>query len=116
MAVSKGDIVSTEGIIFVRNKRDGAAGIIKIRGGTKECLTQIFVANPEQIKGCDKIKVVEIRSAYTARHLYKGHWYTNMNVLVTAMPAESSYRMTGEGVVTPEEDIAAFLYGIQGGM
>ena len=116
--IEKGGVYSTKGIIYGYNPTKGGAwGLIKVFGKRKENVTQVWIKNPAQIKECESIRVVDILRAFTTRHYSKPHnqWYTNMNVDVMAMPAETSYRETADGIVTPEDDIGRFLFGIQGG-
>ena len=114
--VKKGGVYSTDHMIFGR-RREGAWGLLKIFGKTRNDVVQIWVQNPEQIKGCEKIKIVEILSVFMSYNVFRnGKTYTNANVDVIALPADAEYRATEEGrVVTPDEDIARFLFGVQGG-
>lgn len=116
MAVKKGGVYSTKNMIFGR-RREGAWGLLKIFGRKNNDVVQIWVQNPDQIRGCEKIKIVDILSVFMSYNVFRnGKTYTNANVDVIAMPADTEYRETAEGkVVTPEEDIAEFLFGVQGG-
>lgn len=115
MAIEKGGIYPTEGIIYgVRRGKPWA--LIKHFGKTRDDITQIWIWNPAQIKDCEKVRIVDIIKVYTTSRIFNGRKYLNTNADVMAMPAEQAYRATDDGkIVTPDEDIAKFLFGIQGG-
>ena len=116
--VKKGGVYSTEGIIYGYNPTKGGAwGLVKVPGEAKGEKYQLWVKNPERIEGCDKIRIVEILGAFTNQHYSKAmkRWYTNLNLEVMAMPADKAFRETEQGMVTPEDDLARFLFGVQGG-
>ena len=117
MRVMKNGIYPTDGIIYGADEKHGPWALIKVKGEAKGELYQLWIKNPEQIKDCEQIRIAEILTGFSNQNFVKSRnrWYTNVNFEVLAMPADASYRETPEGMVTPEDDIAKFLFGLQGG-